>query len=263
MDSQEKQDRIFDGLAGRFNQRIYSNLKGKIRLDIVQSDILEHIPLSKDAKILDMGGGLGQMSIWLAQQGYQVTLVEPSADMLNLAKEQITELELNDLIEIKQCSIQELIQIDSTQYDVILLHAVLEWLATPKDTLQKLLSKLKPQSYLSLLFYNQNSAIMRSLLVADFKRIENNHIAAMGEKGFTPISPLPPETVIDWAKQWELQLIHWAGIRTFFDYMRPEARKLMEEKPEKQNKLIEMETYYGQKEPWRSLARYQHLILQK
>jgi S-adenosylmethionine-dependent methyltransferase len=263
VDKQEKQDRIFDGLAGRFSQRIYSNLKGKIRLDIVQADILKHIPLSNDARILDMGGGLGQMSIWLAQQGYHVTLAEPSTDMLAIAKKQITELQLDAFIDIKQCSIQELIQTDSTQYDVILLHAVLEWLATPKETLQALLSRLLPQGYLSLLFYNQQSAIMRSLLVADFKRIENNQIAAMGEKGFTPISPHTPEHVIDWTKQWQMQLIHWSGVRTFFDYMRPEARKLLEENPQKQDELIAMETYYSQQEPWRSLARYQHLILKK
>jgi S-adenosylmethionine-dependent methyltransferase len=263
VDTSSKQDRVFDGLAGRFSQRIYSNLKGKIRLNIAQADILRHIPLSKDSKILDMGGGLGQMSIWLAQQGYQVTLAEPSADMLSIAKQQIADLKLEHMIDVKQCDIQTLAQLDSTQYDIILLHAVLEWLATPKDTLQILVNQLKPEGYLSLLFYNKNSAIMRSLLVADFKRIENNQIAAMGEKGFTPISPLPPENVIEWIKQWQLQIIHWSGIRTFFDYMRPEARKLIENKPEKQSELIEMERYYGQKEPWRSLARYQHLIIKK
>jgi S-adenosylmethionine-dependent methyltransferase len=263
------QDRIFHGLAERFSQQIYNNPKGQIRLAIVQDDIQQTIPLTPTLRILDMGGGLGQMSLWLAQQGYSVTFVEPADDMFDYATQQFHEAHLTERIQTSHASIQSFSQIQSEkstneQYDVILLHAVLEWLADPKHTLEQLLRSLKPNGYLSLLFYNHHSAVMRSLLVADFKRIMQEQIAAVGnhEQGFTPISPLKPETVLTWFNEWGFQQHCWSGVRSFYDYMRPEARQFCHKNAEKLAELIDMEKIYGKQEPWRSLARYQHIIMQ-
>jgi len=254
----EKQDRIFDGLAKRFNQRIYDNPKGKIRLAIVQDDLQNTIDLSKPLKVLDMGGGLGQMSIWLAQQGHQVTLCEPASDMLDIARETISDLKLNDNITLSNKTLQQLSSKANEKYDLIIFHAVLEWLAEPKQAIALLLTLLKPNGVLSLMFYNHHSAVMRSLMVGDFKRIRNNYIAAMGNKGFTPISPLEPNQVIQWLEEFKMDTLSWTGVRVFHDYMHPEARKkaLLED-------VIEMERKYSRIEPWRSLARYQHLICRK
>lgn len=250
-----KQDRIFTGLAKRFSQRIYDNPKGQIRLAILQDDLTRTIDLSQPLKVLDMGGGLGQMTIWLAQQGHQVTLCEPAADMLNAASETITELGLNQQIQYSNKSLQQLCSEQSEQYDLIIFHAVLEWLAEPKQSLQALLNLLKPNAMLSMMFYNHHSAVMRSLMVADFKRIRNNYIAAMGNKGFTPISPLEPDQVRQWLDEFDLELLSWTGVRTFYDYMHPEARK-------KANiaDVLAMERKYSHIEPWRSMGRYQHMI---
>lgn len=259
-----QQDRIFDGLAERFGQRIYGNTKGDIRLAVVQADIERHIPLNSPMHILDMGAGLGQMSIWLAKQGHHVDLVEPSADMLASAQKRIDEEQLGHMIQCQQQTAQTFIENTEQQYDVILLHAVMEWLAQPKQVLQDLLRLLKPSGYLSILFYNQHSAVMRSLLVGDFQRIENNQIAAMGNKGFTPISPLDPEHVKHWLEQeWQLESLCWSGVRCFYDYMRPEARTHCDAHETKRQHLIEMEKHYSKKEPWRSMARYQHMIVRK
>jgi len=263
------QDRIFHGLAERFSQHIYNNPKGQIRLAVVQNDIQQTIPLTPSLRILDMGGGLGQMSLWLAQQGYSVTFVEPADDMYNYATQQFHAAHLTERIQTTHASIQGFSQIqpdkpNNAQYDVILLHAVLEWLADPKHTLKQLLRCLKPQGYLSLLFYNHHSAVMRSLLVADFKRIKQEQIAASSDnaQGFTPISPLKPETVFAWFHEWSFQQQCWSGVRSFYDYMRPEARQFCNKSPEKLAELIAMEKIYAKQEPWRSMARYQHFIMQ-
>ena len=251
----EKKDRIFNGLAKRFSQRIYDNPKGKIRLAIVQDDLQNTIDLSKPLKVLDMGGGLGQMSIWLAQQGHQVTLCEPAADMLDVARENIATLELSDKIQLSDKTLQQLCIEQTEQYDLIIFHAVLEWLAEPKQAIELLLTLLKPNATLSLMFYNHHSAVMRSLMVGDFKRIRNNYIAAMGNKGFTPISPLEPNQVMQWLENLNMDVLSWTGVRAFHDYMHPEARKKAN-----LDDVLEMERKYSCIEPWRSLARYQHVI---
>ena len=250
-----KQDRIFNGLAKRFSQRIYDNPKGQIRLAIAQDDLQKTVNLSKPLDVLDVGGGLGQMSIWLAQQGHQVSLCEPASDMLEAANEAITALELTDKIQLSNQTLQQLSSETSEKYDLIIFHAVLEWMTEPQQAIQHLLALLKANGTLSIMFYNHHSAVMRSLMVGDFKRIRNNYIAAMGNKGFTPISPLEPDQVMQWLEAFNMDILSWTGVRAFHDYMHPEARKKA-----KLEDVLEMERKYSQIEPWRSLARYQHVI---
>ncbi|MGV6808662.1 MAG: methyltransferase domain-containing protein [bacterium] len=294
--AQPPQDYIFHGLAEQFSQHIYHNPKGQIRLAIVQDDLQQHLPLfaqpSPSHRILDMGGGLGQMSLWFAKQGYNVTFVEPADDLFTHAQQRFQAEKVAKRIHSVHASVQTFTQTMSTRtsvhnqrYDLIIFHAVLEWLATPKATLQQLLRCLKPQGYLSLLFYNQHSAVMRSLLVADFQRIQQGQIAAnltaithtsnkqpkqakqskqpKQKKGFTPISPLTPDEVFAWFKEWGYETQCWSGVRSFYDYMRPEARAWCNKTPEKLAELIEMEKRYAKQEPWRSMARYQHFIMKK
>lgn len=252
----KKQDRIFNGLAQRFNHRIYSNPKGKIRLAITQDDLQQTLDLSQPLNVLDMGAGLGQMSCWLAQQGHKVTLCEPADDMLSEAKQMLDAEGLSDHVLYRNDTLQTLSQTDIEPFDLIIFHAVLEWMADPQQAIADLLTLLKPKGYLSIMFYNHHSAVMRSLMVADFKRIKNNYIAAMGNKGFTPISPLEPAQVKAWFDKFGVEILNWSGVRAFYDYMHPQAREKV-----KLNDVLEMERKYSKIEPWQSLARYQHVIV--
>ena len=70
-------DRHFDQLATRFAEKIYGGAKGAIRLAVLQADLTETLP-ARPLRVLDIGAGLGHMSLWLAEQGHQVTLAEPA-----------------------------------------------------------------------------------------------------------------------------------------------------------------------------------------
>ncbi|MEZ5537294.1 MAG: methyltransferase domain-containing protein [Thiolinea sp.] len=254
-----KHDRIFDGLAQRFQRKIYSNNdpRGAIRLDIVQRDLLRHDFMSRPLVTLDAGGGVGQMTRWMAERGHSVTLVEPSREMLEAARQQLepdTTLGLAN-ISLQQCTIQEFVGEHAAEFDFIVCHAVLEWLATPRETLAQLLTTLKPSGYLSLMFFNQNSKVMRHLLGGDLKTVLENRIASDGHNGLAPISPLLPAEVEGWLPELGLELLSWSGVRCFYDYSHPEVRKKMALED-----VLELERRYSTQEPWRSLARYQHMI---
>ncbi len=60
-------DRHFDSLAARFAEKIYGGAKGAIRLAVLQADLAEILP-PRPLRVLDVGAGLGHMSLWLAQQ---------------------------------------------------------------------------------------------------------------------------------------------------------------------------------------------------
>jgi len=255
-----KKDRVFDGLSHSFQKKIYGDdPRGKIRLHIVQDDLCQqHLHLAPQS-ILDAGGGLGQMSIWLAAQGHSVLLAEPSAEMLVEAHKNIIAAGQADAIQLQNASIQSLIEHDPSQrFDGIVLHAVLEWLAEPQATLEQLLTLLKPGGWLSLMFFNQYAREMRYLLGGNFKALREQRLGSDGNEGLAPISPLPPETVLAWLPELQLELMTWSGVRCFYDYAYVEIRKRMP-----LDELLVLERSYSQREPWRSLARYQHFFCRK
>lgn len=258
-----KQDRFFDGLSKRFRDRIYGgDPRGQIRLHIVQDDLLTEFAKADyppTMRVLDAGGGLGQMSIWLAALGHNVVLAEPSADMLTEARVCIADSGQTARIHLQQASIQDLVAQQPVEpFDGIVLHAVLEWLAEPYATLQQLLTLLKPNGWLSLMFFNQHSTEMRHLLSGNFQPILDNNLASDGQRGLAPISPCIPDEVISWLPALNLQLITWSGVRCFYDYAYPKVRQAMPLED-----LLLLERRYSQREPWRSLARYQHVFCLK
>lgn len=255
-------DRVFDGLAGRFQHKIYDDPRGSIRLNILQDDlaplILRNTPDKKALHILDAGGGLGQMAIWLAQQGHRVTLMEPSAEMLQRAENEIQKAGLQDSIHMVRASVQEFATTGCEPFDMITFHAVLEWLARPREVLEQLLECLRPGGWLSLMFFNYHSSVMRHLIGGDLEAVRKNTIAGNSNAGITPISPLKPEKVQEWLKDMELVIETWSGIRCFYDYMHPTIRKKAD-----LEEVLPLERAYSQQEPFRSMARYQHMLCWK
>ncbi|WP_020558282.1 methyltransferase domain-containing protein [Thiofilum flexile] len=255
------QDRVFDGLSQRFQRTIYANHdpRGMIRLHITQDDLsklFKNLPPTHQA--LDIGAGLGQMSLWLAEQGWTVTLSEPSAEMLTQAQALVQNSAYTQQIELLNHSIQTLPSHYSQHFDLIICHAVLEWLAEPQTTLQTLTHYLKPDGYLSLMFFNRTSTEFRHLIAGNLDAVLEQRIASDGQKGLAPISPLLPDEVLSWLPELGLELVQWSGIRCFYDYTYHKIRKTLP-----LDKVIQLERHYSQIEPWRSLARYQHFILKK
>src|SRR5690554_8217988 len=78
-------DRNFDDLAKRFTKTIYNTARGRLRLRALQADFNDFSLPSEHATVMDMGGGQGQFSLWLALQGASINLCDISAEMLSLA----------------------------------------------------------------------------------------------------------------------------------------------------------------------------------
>ena len=250
-----KQDRVFDGLAKRFQRQIYDDPRGAIRLAILQDDLAPWVANRQPLLILDAGAGLGQMSIWLAQLGHQVQLLEPSAEMLDKAIISIQQAGLHTSIQTQQASIQAFCAANTQLFDMVVCHAVLEWLAEPQAVLAQLVACLKPGGMLSLMFFNQHSTVMRRLIAGDLQTVSQGHFASDGKRGLAPISPLEPETVKQWLPDLGLSLETWSGVRCFYDYMYRDVRKTSS-----LAEVIPLERQYSRLEPWRSLARYQHFM---
>lgn len=255
------EDRNFDDIAHRFKRNIYGGLKGKIRLQVIERDFQEFIPaLGKNSgaqlRILDAGGGQGQLAVRLARLGHQVVICDISREMLQLAQEHIVQelgADCTD-IELMHCAIQALpVQLHGT-FDLVLCHAVLEWVAEPAVLIETLLTYLKPGAHLSLTFYNLHSLIYKNLLRTNFKKIQKQEYK--GCRGsLTPTQPLAPAQVYQWFAQQPLQILCKSGIRVFHDYIFNRDDRERDEKT-----LLEMELQFSRQEPYLSLGRYIHVL---
>jgi S-adenosylmethionine-dependent methyltransferase len=84
-------DDIWVRLADQFADEAYASVKGLVRTHVLQQQLLEHLP-PPPAPVLDVGGGAGHQSFPLAQAGYDVTLLDPSAAMLDKAQQRLRRL---------------------------------------------------------------------------------------------------------------------------------------------------------------------------
>ncbi|HEY0287799.1 MAG TPA: methyltransferase domain-containing protein [Pseudomonas sp.] len=241
-------DRHFDLLATRFAQKIYGGAKGAIRLAVLQADLSECLP-DRPLRVLDIGAGLGHMSLWLAERGHQVTLAEPAEPMLEGARQRFAEA--GQTATFIQAPWQALPDLLSERYDLVLCHAVLEWLAEPYAILPVLHQLTNADGWLSLAFYNRDALIYRNLIKGHFRKMRRNTLA--GEKqSLTPQQPLDPrELAAQLEALWRVE--SQSGVRVFHDYMPVEfqAKVALAD-------LLEMELAHRRHPAFSGLGRYLH-----
>ncbi|MGE8391131.1 methyltransferase domain-containing protein [Pseudomonas sp. BIGb0427] len=243
-------DRHFDELATRFAEKIYGGAKGAIRLAVLQADLAEALP-DRPLRVLDIGAGLGHMSLWLAQRGHQVTLAEPAAPMLDGARERFAEA--GQQATFIQAPWQDLLGQLTEPYDLVLCHAVLEWLAEPEAILPVLHQLTRTDGLLSLAFYNRDALVYRNLLKGHFRKLRSNELA--GEKqSLTPQKPLDPRTLKAQLEDlWQVEIE--SGVRVFHDYMPRDFQAKAELLD-----LLEMELAHRRHPAFAGLGRYLHWI---
>lgn len=255
-------DRNFDGLADRFEQRIHNSRKGEIRQRVIWRDLVTECPEienpSSPQRILDIGGGIGHFAIKLAQGGHQVTYNDISQDMTEKAQSIAQQHQVKTLIRWHQGPYQDLIHNKPSSVDLILCHALLEWLAQPELLLPALSPLLTQGGKLSLCFYNPAGLTFHNLLRGNFHAAEREHSAQSNDQGFTPNNPVKTDQVIDWLSALGFSIKCTSGIRVFTDYA-PTVRGGLE----KDDDVYRMELKYSQQEPYKWMARYIHILAQK
>jgi S-adenosylmethionine-dependent methyltransferase len=256
-------DRNFDDLAPRFQRNVYGGMKGRIRLAVLQKDMHEFYPQvilpagEKPLRILDAGSGRGPFSLGLAELGHELTLCDLSEEMLKLATADIIERGIAERVQLVHSAIQDLPSSKHGLYDLVLCHAVLEWVHQPQELIEHLLRQLKIGGLLSLTFYNLNGMIYKNLLRTNYSKILQEDYS--GFRGsLTPTYPRHPEEVMQWLSAQPLDILCHSGMRVFHDYiLNPEDRA---REPET---VLSMELQLSRQLPFRDLGRYQHVMGRK
>ncbi|MCI0511532.1 methyltransferase family protein [Chromohalobacter marismortui] len=244
-------DRIFDGLADKFERGLYGTPRGTIRLAVLEHVLSHELP-TDGRPALDVGAGLGQMSMWLAQRGHAVTMVEPSRDMRERAIANISGLAVTPV----DAPWQALPERAPGPWGLIVCHAVLEWLAAPEAAFTQLATLLAPGGYLSLMVFNRDALRFSNVIKGNLDKALDDRLEGLGKRQrLTPISPLTDAQVRAWSAEAGLSLVSVTGVRIFHDYLADRDVSL--------DKLLELECRHCRQDPHWRLGRYLHYTLFK
>lgn len=241
-----------------FENSIYGTTKGLIRSQVIWEDMIEHLPGLSDGKltVLDAGGGSGHLAVKMAAVGNDVLLCDPSEEMLSIAHKASQEASISGDLTFLHLAIHDLGSHLQRHFQLVVFHAVLEWLANPEDAIRQLAGFLSPSGHLSLLFYNHNAAL--------FKRASRGQfIDALREVDSPPdprtdgAMPLRERDVRGWLDAAGLEILHRAGIRVFHDHVQEalDQRRLED--------LLALELRCRTVEPFASLAQHIHLLCRR
>jgi len=256
------EDRNFDDIAHKFAKNIYGSDKGEIRQVIVWEDLTQMLTNFDQSEaplhVLDAGGGLAQMSQKIAKLGHRVTLCDLSSEMLNLAKQDIANHGLLDQYRLVHSPVQKIQEHLSEPVDVLMFHAVMEWLADPKPALENLLEQVKPGGMASIMFYNYHGLVYKNAVCGNIPHV----LEGMPHRKRFKLQPqtgLLPTEVYQWIEGAGFEIQGKSGIRCFSDYI-GNVKNMGEYQ---YDDVLALERKFCRQEPYLSLGRYIHVWAKK
>nr|WP_202987950.1 tRNA uridine 5-oxyacetic acid(34) methyltransferase CmoM [Vibrio parahaemolyticus] len=256
------EDRNFDDIAHKFAKNIYGSDKGEIRQIIVWEDflqILSELDASQQPlEVLDAGGGLAQMSQKLAKLGHRVALCDLSSEMLQLAKQDIEKNGLLEQYRLIHSPVQSIAEHMEERVDLVMFHAVMEWLVDPKTALETVLEQVKPGGIASVMFYNHHGLVYKNVVCGNIPHILDGMPHRKRFK-LQPQKGLKPEDVYQWIEEAGFSICGKSGIRSFSDYI----GNMQYMGDYEFEDVLALEKQLCRQEPYLSLGRYIHVWAKK
>lgn len=120
-------------------------------------------------RVIDLGGGTGELAVPLAELGHAVTVVDPSPDALAALVRRADDAGVGDRIAAVQGDTDTLPELHpDSDVDLVCCHGVLEFTADPRASLQSIGSVLAPGGYLSLVVTQRLAAVIAKALSGQF-----------------------------------------------------------------------------------------------
>lgn len=140
----------FNAQSNVYDQH-FENLVSIIDAEVTSHHLTDLLSQFKNPKILDDGGGTGKWSIWLAQKGYDVTLLDISPRSLDVAREKAEKEGLK--FPIVEGNAED-IHFEDATFDVILIFGPLIYAPYPGKVLSEANRLLRPGGIILVNYYN-------------------------------------------------------------------------------------------------------------
>lgn len=240
--------------------------EGRLRLDLPFANLQEFLPplqIKLPLRALDLGCGTGANGLRFARLGFQVTLMDSSLAMLDIAKRAAQDAGIVEKIEIKQGDADQLENLlHDASFDVILCHNVLEFVDDPGTVLVGAARALRDSSsILSILVRNQAGEVLKAALLAgDLGAAKHSLTAGWGNESLYGgrVRLFTPDTTRAMLKAASLAVIAERGVRVVSDYLPPRVSLSAE-----YEKVFELERKLASRPNFSAVARYTHHLARR
>jgi S-adenosylmethionine-dependent methyltransferase len=244
------------GVADRFADGAYASVKGRVRTAVLHRQLLDHLP-PPPAEVLDVGGGAGHQSLPLAEAGYAVTVLDPSAAMLDRARRRLGDRAT--YVAADGARADE--AVGGRRFAAVLCHGVLGYLERPEPVLDAVCRCAAPGGVVSLMTGNADAMAVRPAL----ERRWADALAAFDTPTETGVLGLPTRahTVGELSALLEhrgVAVERWYGVWLFVDWLDLSGAPLDPDDEEQVAGAIEVELEAGRRDPYRRLSRIVHVV---
>lgn len=219
---------------------------------LLKKIVWKQLDFVHDKTVLDFGSGNGVTADYFAVSN-AVTAVEPEMELLNVRSME------NEYIQ-RVGSLEVLKEMEAESFDVILCHNVLEYASDREDIVREFYRLLRKDGCLSIVKHNRAGRVMQMVVLLN----QFEHANELLDGGYSAASKYgtiryyEDEDVIKWCDGFAIEENH--GIRTFWDLQQNQE---IQKEQEWQEKMLEMELRVTDREEYRAVAFFHHLILKK
>jgi len=231
---------------------------GQLRSDLVFANLQEFLPLQAKPSLcaLDLGCGTGATAIRLARLGIQITLVDSSPAMLDIAKGAAQAAGVAEKVVLQLGDVTQLTNLfHHAFFDVILCHNVLEYLDDPMALLCGAARALRDSSaILSVLVRNRAGEVFKAAIQAgDLALAENNLTAEWGQESLYggPVRLSAPDSLRAMLQAASLEVSAERGVRVLADYLPSRISRSAD-----YERIFELERKLSSRPEYAAVARY-------
>lgn len=245
-------------LADRFVDGHYGSLRGRVRTHVIDRHLRWHLPAAP-ARVVDVGGGAGTQSLPLARDGYEVTIVDPSAAMLSRAEVSLAS-EPSD-VQARVTLVQAGGEfapnaLRGRRFAGVLCHGVLMYLDDPTALVAALAELADDGGVVSIAAKNQRCLAVRPALAGRWAE------ALSAFEADRQVNGLDVDTRADTVEGLSALLAHngvapvaWYGVRLFTDGWTPDRPATDDD-----DQVLAVELEASRRDPYRQLSRLFHLV---
>jgi SAM-dependent methyltransferase len=207
-------------------------------------------------RIVDVGGGAGHQSVPLAHEGYDVTIVDPSAAMLDRAREHVVAADVERRVQLVQARGENApAALHGERFGAVLCHGVLMYLDDPEPLIGALCALVDVEGIVSIVTKNVDVMAVRPALEGDWAAA----LAAFDSD--RQVNGLGVDTRGDNVEELSATLrdrgvdpIAWYGVRLFTDGWTRGGPATAEDL------VLQVELAASQRDPYRRISRLFHLV---
>jgi S-adenosylmethionine-dependent methyltransferase len=233
--------------------------EGRLRTDLAFANLEDFLPRSQDEKslcALDVGCGTGATAVRLARLGMQVTMLDSSPAMLDIAKRAAQEAGVTDQVVLQHGDAAQLANLFHTRsFDVILCHNILEFCDDPGAVLCGAARALRDSSaILSVLVRNQAGEVFKAAIQAgDLAAAKNGLTAEWGQESLYGgrVRLFTSDSLRALLTESSLAAIAERGVRVLADYLPPQVSRSSD-----YERILELERKLGSRPEYAAVARY-------